>query len=116
MALPRPTSADTDRLSHRPGFALVGILRIPELQSSPLRAIIRRIAIGLFTLLAAATIVYLGRDGYRDNNGGDLSFLDALYYSTVSLSTTGYGDITPVSPSARLINILVITPLRILFL
>ena len=47
MALPRPTAADLDRLSHRPGFALVGILRIPELQSSPLRAIVQRIAIGL---------------------------------------------------------------------
>jgi voltage-gated potassium channel len=32
------------------------------------------------------------------------------------LSTTGYGDITPVTPSARLINVLVITPLRIAFL
>jgi len=34
----------------------------------------------------------------------------------VSLSTTGYGDITPVSTEARLVNILVITPLRFLFL
>jgi voltage-gated potassium channel len=45
-----------------------------------------------------------------------VSFLDSVYYATVSLSTTGYGDITPVSDSARLINILVITPLRVLFL
>ena len=42
--------------------------------------------------------------------------LDCLYYATVSLSTTGYGDITPVTPSARLINVLVITPLRVAFL
>jgi voltage-gated potassium channel len=34
----------------------------------------------------------------------------------VSLSTTGYGDITPVTQEARLINILVITPLRVMFL
>jgi voltage-gated potassium channel len=34
----------------------------------------------------------------------------------VSLSTTGYGDITPVSQSARLLNVLVITPLPVLFL
>jgi voltage-gated potassium channel len=32
------------------------------------------------------------------------------------LSTTGYGDITPFTPSARLINVLVVTPLRIAFL
>ena len=34
----------------------------------------------------------------------------------MSLSTTGYGDITPVTPSARLVNVLVITPLRVAFL
>ncbi|MGG8409886.1 ion channel, partial [Streptomyces sp. 12297] len=32
------------------------------------------------------------------------------------LSTTGYGDIVPYSDSARLMNILLITPLRVLFL
>jgi voltage-gated potassium channel len=45
-----------------------------------------------------------------------LSLLDCIYYATVSLSTTGYGDITPVTPSARLVNVLVITPLRVAFL
>jgi voltage-gated potassium channel len=42
--------------------------------------------------------------------------LDAFYYSTVSVTTTGYGDITPVSRSARLLTTLVITPTRVLFL
>ncbi|HUL98993.1 MAG TPA: potassium channel family protein, partial [Mycobacterium sp.] len=49
-------------------------------------------------------------------SGGGLSFLDCFYYATVSLSTTGYGDITPVTSSARLVNVLVITPLRVAFL
>ena len=34
----------------------------------------------------------------------------------MSLSTTGYGDITPYTPTARLVNVLVITPLRVAFL
>ncbi len=42
--------------------------------------------------------------------------LDAVYYATVTLSTTGYGDIVPVSDGARLANILLVTPLRVLFL
>ncbi|MGA9871073.1 MAG: potassium channel family protein [Rhodococcus sp. (in: high G+C Gram-positive bacteria)] len=105
-----------DTLTDRPDHALVGVLRVPELQSSPWRAIYRRVLIALGALLLAAVIVYLDRDGYRDAQDNELSFLDALYYATVSLSTTGYGDITPIAPSARLVNILVITPLRIFFL
>jgi voltage-gated potassium channel len=61
-------------------------------------------------------VVYLGRSGYRDSAGGPISILDATYYATVSLTTTGYGDITPVTPFARLINIVVVTPLRVAFL
>ena len=45
-----------------------------------------------------------------------MSLGDAFYYSTVSLSTTGYGDIVPVTPQARLLTTVVITPLRLLFL
>jgi voltage-gated potassium channel len=63
-----------------------------------------------------AIITWLGRDGYSDAAGGGLSFLDALYYSTVTITTTGYGDIAPVSPSARAWTAFAVTPLRILFL
>ncbi len=31
----------------------------------------------------------------------DIEFLDALYFSTVTLSTVGYGDITPVTTTVR---------------
>ncbi|WP_436494045.1 potassium channel family protein [Actinokineospora sp. HUAS TT18] len=103
-------------LSDREEYELVGILRMPESGVSPITSIIRRIVGALLALFAAVLIVYLDRDGYRDVNEDGISFLDAVYYATVSLSTTGYGDITPASDSARLINILVITPLRILFL
>ena len=40
----------------------------------------------------------------------------AVYYATVTLSTTGYGDIVPYSDAARLTNVLLVTPLRVLFL
>ncbi|KAA9155052.1 potassium transporter Kef [Amycolatopsis acidicola] len=89
---------------------------MPEPSISPMRSISRRIIGALLALVAAVFIVYAGRDGYRDVNGDGLSLLDSFYYATVSLSTTGYGDITPVSSAARLVNVLVVTPLRVLFL
>jgi voltage-gated potassium channel len=67
-------------------------------------------------LLAVSLVVWLDGEGYADDVDPHVSFLDAVYYATVSLSTTGYGDITPVTTTARLINIVVITPLRVLFL
>jgi voltage-gated potassium channel len=75
-----------------------------------------RILIAVSCLVFTAALVYLERDGYRDAADDSISVLDAFYYATVSLSTTGYGDITPVSDEARLTNILVITPLRFIFL
>ena len=39
-------------LTDRPDFALVGVLRIPEFESSPWRAIYRRIVIALIVLFA----------------------------------------------------------------
>ncbi|MFF5990204.1 potassium channel family protein [Prauserella flavalba] len=103
-------------LTDQPGHALVGVIRMPETKVSPLRSIGRRIIGALLFLFAAVLIVYIGRDGYRDANEDGLSFLDCFYYATVSLSTTGYGDITPETDLARLINIVVITPLRVMFL
>src|SRR5262245_33902272 len=70
-------------------------------------------AILVFTVL----LVWVGREGYVDSNTGEpIDLVDAFYYSTVTLSTTGYGDIAPVTNEARLVNAFVITPLRILFL
>lgn len=96
--------------------ALVGPIRMPETGAGPVASLLRRVAVALGALFASALIVYLGRDGYVDNNGTAISFMDALYYSTVSLSTTGYGDITPVTDQARLLTTLLITPLRLIFL
>ncbi|HVM26625.1 MAG TPA: potassium channel family protein [Mycobacteriales bacterium] len=91
-------------------------LLLPESSKGPVAAVVRRIVLAVVVLLAVATIVWFDRAGYADDVDGTLTFLDAVYYTTVSLSTTGYGDITPVTFEARLVNIVVITPLRVLFL
>ncbi|MCT9092671.1 potassium channel family protein [Streptomyces sp. ASQP_92] len=82
----------------------------------PLRQVAKRILMALAVLILTTLIVWMDRDGYHDNANGKVDFLDAVYYATVTLSTTGYGDIVPYSDSARLTNILLVTPLRVLFL
>jgi voltage-gated potassium channel len=90
-------------------------LVLPYPDKGPFAAVLRRVLVATAVLLAVTLVVWLDRAGYQDN-GGPVSLLDALYYSAVTLSTTGYGDITPVSVEGRLINIFLITPLRVLFL
>ena len=92
------------------------LLALPEREHGPVRSILVRVLVALACIVVTATIVYLERDGYRDLDGKVDSWLDAFYYSTVTLSTTGYGDITPESDTARFTNIFLITPLRFLFL
>lgn len=75
-----------------------------------------RLAAAVGVVLLIALVVYLDRSGYRDTAGGDVDFFDAIYYSTVSVTTTGYGDVVPVTRRARLITTLVVTPMRVAFL
>ncbi|MET0711840.1 MAG: potassium channel family protein, partial [Jiangellaceae bacterium] len=93
-----------------------GLVRLPATGLDPVRSIVRRVLAALGVLAVVVFVVWIDRDGYRDTSDGSVDLLDAIYYSTVSLSTTGYGDITPVSDPARLVNIVFITPLRVLFL
>ena len=92
------------------------MIRLPLVRRGPLRALGIRVVLALTLVLATVAIIYADRDGYRDVNGDGLTLLDCFYYAVVSLSTTGYGDITPVTPDARLVNVLLITPARVLFL
>jgi voltage-gated potassium channel len=96
-----------------------GRVRLPAIVRSPLWELTRRLLLAIALLSFTVALVYFDRDGYRDANDPPtyaVDLVDAIYYTTVTLSTTGYGDIAPVSAGARLINAFVITPLRIAFL
>lgn len=109
---------DDDPIDQSPDHVLVGVVSIPENAESPWRLISKRIFMAFLALLLAALVVYFDRGGYDGGGGpdGKVTFIDAVYYATVSLSTTGYGDITPVTQQARLLNTVIITPLRVVFL
>jgi len=91
--------------------------RFASVRQDPLRAIAQRVLLAIGLLLVVTLITYIGRDGYTDSQGDSpLTFIDALYYSTVTITTTGYGDIVPATQTSRLITTVVVTPLRVIFL
>lgn len=82
----------------------------------PARQVAKRLTMALMVLAITVFIVWVDRGGYHDAADGKVDLLDAVYYATVTLSTTGYGDITPYGDGARLTNVVLVTPLRVLFL
>ncbi len=78
--------------------------------------LLRRLAIASGLVLIVSVITYIDRDGFKDGGGGEIGLLDALYFGAVSVTSTGYGDITPVTDEARLVNTFVVMPAGVLFL
>nr|WP_026149591.1 potassium channel protein [Sphingobium xenophagum] len=68
----------------------------------------------VFALIAVVLLLHwVGRDGLKDNLDNHISFVDVLYFTTVTVTTVGYGDIVPVTPEARLFESLFVTPIRL---
>lgn len=96
MALPRPRPT-LKRRSGLPSWASIGW----------------RVGAVLALLGLAIAVHYFDREGLRDNYDGKVSFLDVVYFTAISITTTGYGDIAPVTPRARMFDALVVTPIRV---
>ncbi len=75
-----------------------------------------RFALLLALLTFIVTVHWIERDAFRDNVDGSMSFADIIYFTMISATTTGYGDIVPVTERARLFDALVVTPIRIFFI
>jgi voltage-gated potassium channel len=69
------------------------------------------IVIGLFAAVMA--VLWWDREGLKDNLDDHISFPDVVYFTAVTITTVGYGDIVPVTPRARVIDALFITPIRL---
>lgn len=75
-----------------------------------------RTGLALGLLLMVILIHWFDRTGLVDNVDGHISFLDVVYFTMISVTTTGFGDIAPVSDRARLIEAVIVTPVRIAIL
>jgi voltage-gated potassium channel len=99
MATPRPDEVNLRRRSRLPVGAQIAW----------------RVGLVLGLLLLAIGVHWLERAGLKDTHDGHVSFLDVIYFTMISITTTGYGDIVPVTNQARMFDAFVVTPIRLFF-
>ncbi len=80
---------------------------------SPVKILVTRLLFVLLLFCLLFSLLWVDRDGLRDQSDGEISFSDIVYFTMITVSTVGYGDIVPVSTRARLLDALVITPIRL---
>lgn len=72
-----------------------------------------RVLLVLSLVSVAVAVHWMDRDGLRDSYDGEISFIDVVYFTMISITTTGYGDIAPVTERARLFDAMIVTPIRV---
>ncbi len=75
-----------------------------------------RMSIILAMIVFIVAFHWFERDALKDQIDGHVSFADVIYFTMISATTTGYGDVVPVTERARLFDALVVTPIRVFFL
>lgn len=112
MPVLRSRSSYPQRLSLDPLH--MTLRRQPRLRPVTQFAIRMAIMAGMIIFIVA--FLWFERDSLRDNIDGHISFSDVIYFTMISATTTGYGDIVPVTDRARLFDALIVTPIRVFFL
>ena len=79
---------------------------------SPALVLATRLGIAALLFCLVFGLLWWDRDGLRDQLDGEISFTDVVYFTMITVTTVGYGDIVPVSTRARLLDALVVTPIR----
>lgn len=97
------------RIFHLPAFA-------PLRRKSPLPAwlaLLLRVALAFGLIAIALAVHWFDRTGLRDNIDGHVSFTDVLYFTMITVTTVGFGDIIPVTDRARMFDTFLVTPIRL---
>ena len=77
------------------------------------RKLLFRIALAIGLILLTFTVLWLDRDGLKDQVEGNITLVDVIYFTMVTVTTLGYGDIVPVTDRAKLIDTFFIAPMRL---
>jgi voltage-gated potassium channel len=71
-----------------------------------------RLSAVLVLIFIVVLLHWFDRDGLIDHHDGHISFLDVVYFTMISITTTGFGDIAPISDKSRLVEAVIVTPIR----
>ena len=99
------------RGSHRPRTTAVTLSR--KTATPPWLSLASRVVLALVLIGVVLAAHWVTRDGLRDVVDGHISFADVLYFTMVTVTTVGYGDIVPVTTSARMLDTFLLTPIRL---
>ncbi|MFC4312780.1 potassium channel family protein [Steroidobacter flavus] len=112
-------TANRDRPAAPAGDALNRRLQVPGRrlfvggERSVRKTLVLRASLVLILFALVMAVFWFDRDGLHDNLDGSISFTDVVYFTMVSVTTVGYGDIVPVTRQARLVDALLVTPIRL---
>jgi len=97
-----------ERNDPTPHYHLYRRSRTPVWLALSWRALLAFVLIGI-----ALAVHWFDRDGLRQASGAPVTFADILYFTMITVTTVGYGDIVPVTQQARLFDTFVVTPIRL---
>ena len=96
LAVRHPCVRDLDRLVRRGGRDGHVGTRKQEAAPPEIRAIFEAGKAAYVNFVSSLLSI-------TDNLDGEVSFLDVVYFTMISITTTGFGDIAPISDRARLV-------------
>jgi voltage-gated potassium channel len=95
-----------------PPAKLAGALRRKS-AISPFASLLLRVLAAFALIGVALAVHWFDRAGLKDNVDGHISFVDVMYFTMITVTTVGFGDIVPVTPRARMFDTFVVTPIRL---
>lgn len=110
MPAPRSSQAAAQAPGRRRGRALKPLRRATRIPVWGDLGI--RMGAVLLLIFVVILVHWFDRDGLIDHHDGEISFLDVVYFTMISVTTTGFGDIAPISDKARLVEAVIVTPIR----
>lgn len=76
------------------------------------RDLLFRLLIVFVLLITMVFILYFEKGLIDEKNGEPPGFLDCVYFTCITITTVGYGDIVPVTTFSRLLDAFLLTPIR----